>query len=257
MIRQDCLSLRQTCGVGDPTQQKCNLALANYATQNPFDGGELKPSPSLSVHSDSPGQNGASSGRPAIPESMDGMEHLRADWKQDVVLIRHAEPIVEPDRPPSEWQLSLRGKELAHDLVACLSTCGLRRIVTSPEVKARATATAVTDVLGLNVITDDGLREVQRPWIEGNFDDAVTRYLQGNLIEGWEPIEQVVSRVVDSLVGHSGDGPIGVVTHGTAMACFVGANVPTNRALFWSDLTMPDVWALSSEGITRLYHLET
>lgn len=62
---------------------------------------------------------------------------------------------------------------------------------------------------------------------------------------------------MDSLVDHSGDGPIGVVTHGTAMACLVGANALTNRALFWSDLTMPDAWALSGEGITRLYHLET
>ena len=188
---------------------------------------------------------------------MNGMEHLRADWKQDVVLIRHAEPIVEPDRPPSDWQLSSRGKELSHVLGACLSTCGLRRIVTSPEEKARATASAVADVLGLNVITDDRLREVQRPWTEGNFVDAVTRYLQGNLIEGWEPIEQVVSRIVDSLVGHSGDGPIGVVTHGTAMACLVGAKAPASRALFWFDLTMPDAWALSGEGTTRLYHLET
>lgn len=49
-------------GVGEPTQQKCNPALAAYATQNPFDGGELKPFPGLSVHSDSPGRNGAPSG---------------------------------------------------------------------------------------------------------------------------------------------------------------------------------------------------
>jgi broad specificity phosphatase PhoE len=188
---------------------------------------------------------------------MDGMELLRAGLQQDVVLIRHAEPIVEPDRPPSEWQLSSRGKELSHALGAYLSPCGLRRIVTSPEEKARSTASVVADVLGLSVITDDRLREVQRPWMEGNFVDAVTRYLQGNLIEDWEPIEQVVSRLEDSLISHSGDGPIGVVTHGTAMACLVGANAPTNRALFWSDLTMPDAWALSGKGTTRLYHLET
>ena len=185
------------------------------------------------------------------------MEHLRPDWKQNVVLIRHAEPIVEPDRPPSDWHLSSRGKELSHVLGVCLSTCGLRRVVTSPEEKARTTASVVADVLGLNVITDDRLREVQRPWTEGNFVDAVTRYLQGNLIEGWEPIEQVVSRILDALVGHSVDGPIGVVTHGTAMACLVGANAPASRALFWSELTMPDAWALSGEGATRLYNLGT
>lgn len=188
---------------------------------------------------------------------MDGMGLLRADLQQDVVLIRHAESIEDPDRPPSEWQLSSRGKELSHVLGVCLSPCGLRRIVTSPEEKAWATASAVAEVLELNVITDDRLREVQRPWTEGNFVDVVVRYLQGNLIEGWEPIEQVASRLVDSLVSHSGDGPIGVVTHGTAMACLVDANTPTNRALFWSDLTMPDAWALSGKSTTRLFHLET
>lgn len=185
------------------------------------------------------------------------MKILGAGLRLDVVLIRHAEPIAKPDRSPSQWQLSTRGEEDSRDLGAHLSNCGLLRIVTSPEEKAWATASAVAEALGVSVKTDHRLVEVQRPWTEGNFDRAVERYLQGSLVEGWEPMEQVVSRLVDALASHSGEGPIGFVTHGTAMACLVGAVCSIDRVLFWSDLTMPDAWTLSDQGATRLYHLES
>ena len=88
---------------------------------------------------------------------------LRPELLRDVMFIRHAEPFVEPDRPPAEWQLSLRGKGLSYGLGARLAPRGLRRLVTSPEEKARATATVLAEVLGVSVVTDDRLREVQRP----------------------------------------------------------------------------------------------
>jgi broad specificity phosphatase PhoE len=184
------------------------------------------------------------------------VELSRAGVRHDVVFIRHAEPVVAPEMPPSQWQLSSRGKELSHDLGTCLRHRGLLRIVTSPEEKARATALAVAEVLEVSVMSDIRLCEVQRPWIASNFDGAVKRYLQGDLIADWEPVEHVVARFVDSLVSNSSDGPIGVVTHGTAMACLVGTDPSVNRAAFWSGLTMPDAWSFSDEGTTRLYHLE-
>jgi|GEM_PF-1025046 len=177
---------------------------------------------------------------------------LRPELLRDVMFIRHAEPFVEPDRPPAEWQLSLRGKGLSYGLGARLAPRGLRRLVTSPEEKARATATVLAEVLGVSVVTDDRLREVQRPWTDGNFADVVACYLHGDLIEGWEPIEQVVSRLEAFLASRPSDGPIGVVTHGTAMTCLLGADDSANRARFWSDLTMPDAWTFSEVGPVRL-----
>ncbi|MHB8380090.1 MAG: histidine phosphatase family protein [Acidimicrobiales bacterium] len=184
------------------------------------------------------------------------MGFIRTSPQEDVVLIRHAEPTVDPDRPPSEWQLTPNGKELSRVLGVRLRPSGLRRIVTSPEDKAWATATAVAEVLGVDVVVDERLREVQRPWTEDNFDDTVVRYLEGTPIEGWETIDRVASRLMDSLVSHSGVGPIGVVTHGTAMACLVGAIDRVSRAVFWSDLTMPDAWNLADGVTKRLFHLE-
>jgi broad specificity phosphatase PhoE len=118
------------------------------------------------------------------------------------------------------------------------------------------TAAVVAEVLGLKVIVDNRLREVRRPWTSGNFNGAVASYLRGDSIEGWEPIEQVVARFEAALTSHSGEGPIGVVTHGTATACLLGTDEPADRAHFWSDLTMPDAWTVSDGGATRLYHLK-
>jgi len=154
--------------------------------------------------------------------------NLRRELLRDVVFIRHAEPLVEPDRPPAQWQLPLRGKELSYELGASLAPTGVRRIVTSPEEKARTAALVLAEVLGVSVFTDDRLREVRRPWTDGNFADVVTRYLYGDLIEGWEPVEQVVSRLEAFLVSRPSEGPIGVVTHGTAMTCLLSADDPAN-----------------------------
>ena len=89
----------------------------------------------------------------------------------------------------------MRGKELSYELGARLVPRGLRRIVASPEEKAWATATVLAEVLEVSVVTDDRLREVQRSWTDDNFVDLVARYLHGDQIDGWEPVEQVVSRL--------------------------------------------------------------
>jgi broad specificity phosphatase PhoE len=141
---------------------------------------------------------------------------------------------------------------LSYELGAVLAPFDLRQIVTSPEEKARATATVLAEVLGVSVVTDDRLREVRRPWTDGNFADLVAGYLRGDLIEGWEPVEHVVSRLEAFLLSRPSEVPIGVVTHGTAMTCLLGAGDSTNRARFWSDLTMPDAWTFSGEVPRRL-----
>jgi len=176
---------------------------------------------------------------------------------RNAVLMRHAEPLVEPNRPPAEWHLSSQGRSFSYELATCLNAIGLRRIVTSPEAKAAETAAVVADVLGVSVIVDDRLREVRRPWTGSHFESAVASYLTGERHEGWEPIRAVVSRLQDSLVNHTGAGPVGLVTHGTAMACLLDSLCLVEPAQFWSELTMPDAWTFDGERILRLYLTDT
>ena len=104
---------------------------------------------------------------------------LRTGLLGDVVVIRHAESLVERDRSPAEWRLSAQGREFSYQLGACLISSGICRLVTSPEEKAVATATIVADVLGLGIVVDERLREVRRPWITIDFSGAVTLLFAG------------------------------------------------------------------------------
>ena len=72
-----------------------------------------------------------------------------------------------------------------------------------------------------------------------NVVNPVARHFHGDLIEGWEPVKHVVSRLAALLPGLPRDGQIGVVTHGTAMTWLLGAGDSANRARLWSELTMP------------------
>lgn len=188
----------------------------------------------------------------AVPGRLVEVYGLGPELVRDVIAIRHAEPLIERDRPPAEWRLSMRGEEASCELGVCLAPTGLRRMVTSPEKKARATAAVLGEVLGVSVIFDDRLREVQRPWTDDNFAELVARYLEGERFEGWEPVEQVVSRWLDSLFSRPSEDPIEVVTHGTAMTYLLLAGDTAKRARFWSDLTMPDGWISSPKTLTRL-----
>jgi broad specificity phosphatase PhoE len=105
----------------------------------------------------------------------------------------------------------------------------------------------------VSVIVDDRLREVCRPWTGSQFESAVASYMKGERNEGWEPIREVVSRLQDSLVSHTGAGPVGMVTHGTAMALLLDSLYLVDSAQFCSELTMPDAWTFDGKNILRLY----
>ncbi len=110
----------------------------------------------------------------------------------------------------------------------------------------------LAEVLGVSVTVNDRLREVERPWADGTFEESVARYVDGERIEGWESTDHVVPNLGDYLVSCSGERPIGVVTHGTAMTCLLLAGDRAKRARFWSELTVSDAWDFSQEKPTRL-----
>jgi broad specificity phosphatase PhoE len=151
-----------------------------------------------------------------------------------VLFIRHAETVLQLDRPAATWRLSEAGRRAAEELAARLAP--VARVVSSPEPKAVATADPLARLSAVAVETDARLREVGR---ETNLPDyaahraAVRRYLDGEPVGGWEARESALERfraAVGTLDGAA------VVTHATVLALFLGYGFDE-----WERIELPDV----------------
>jgi broad specificity phosphatase PhoE len=162
-----------------------------------------------------------------------------------IVFVCHAMPTVRPGADPAEWELDDRAREdcvlLAHHLRELRQPV----ILASPERKARQTA----DVLGLRLgawpVDAPGLREVGRP---AGGDDGhcalVVDYLAGRLVPGWEHPADVVDRFSAALSGaNPADGAVIAVTHGVALALYLGSLGLVDAVPFWRSLPLPCAFA--------------
>jgi broad specificity phosphatase PhoE len=169
--------------------------------------------------------------------------------------VRHARPVVDRARDPSAWELTAEGEDAAADLGRALRPRRVTTVASSPERKAIETANAV--VRGLaephDVDVVDGLREVERPWVDGPLDDAVRAYLDGVVLAGWEPQQAAVARF--DLAVRRLDGAALVVTHGTVLALWLASTVDDlASAELWTSMRMPDAYAvdLTARSLRRL-----
>lgn len=80
-----------------------------------------------------------------------------------VVLVKHALPELDPDRPAREWMLSDEGAAQSERLAGRLRSFAPFRLVASPEPKALVTARIVAARLGVSVSVVEGLREFDHP----------------------------------------------------------------------------------------------
>ena len=172
--------------------------------------------------------------------------------KRHLVWIRHAR--VRPDRaaPARDWPLTSEGREAAARLGRSLR--GLLppvSVVTSDERKAVETADQVTAALGLGPAEIcAGLREVERPWTDGDYRAVARAYLRTGAAPGWEPRDDVLERISAALAEHwRPQGTTIAVGHGLAMSVWVANAVPGLEAVqFWDGLTFPDAWRFDADG---------
>ena len=68
-------------------------------------------------------------------------------------------------------------------------------VLTSPERRARETAALALPLVVVDV--RDQLSEVEKPWYASadEHTNAVAKYLNGEVVEGWERREDVISRI--------------------------------------------------------------
>ena len=133
-----------------------------------------------------------------------------------LLLVRHGETDWNAQR---RWQghadvpLNDRGREQARELADSLAGEGIDAIYASDLSRASDTAEAVGGRLGIDVVFDPGLREIDVGPIEGLTADEAAAY------EGWqgEPKESHSERVlaaVRRIAERHPDGRVLVVTHG-------------------------------------------
>jgi broad specificity phosphatase PhoE len=168
-----------------------------------------------------------------------------------LVLIRHAQVVVDPAESADQWQLTPEGEADAATLRKGPEIASARRFFSSPEPKALATAAKVAS--GRPVIAVHDLRELDRRaagWFgdSGAYASMVEQILEqpGVSILGCETAAHAQSRIVravGNLARRNPDEPIAVVSHGIVLALYVswlrGQRIADVEA--WRRMRFPDV----------------
>jgi broad specificity phosphatase PhoE len=167
-----------------------------------------------------------------------------------IVLVRHAMPVMEPEVPPDRWRLGDEGRAAARELAHALPRAPFA--VTSDEPKARESAEELVAVCGGTLTVDARVAETRRPrgW-DANFAESARQLVAGRRHDGWESQHAVVARfdsAVREAVEARAGAPLVVVTHGQALTLWlqsIGAVDDAPR--FWSELAFPDAWIVTLE----------
>ena len=184
-----------------------------------------------------------------MPSSVDPPGLLRR-----LVLVRHSNPEIEPDKPASEWRLDEAGRRCSELLADRLRGFSPDTVWSSREPKAVETAEIVAAAFGVPVRTADGLEEHHRrgvPYFPTNdeFESAVERLFckRDQLVFGTETAEQTLSRftvAVDDVI-EAGQKDTVVVTHGTVMTLYVASVAGVRPMGFWRRLGLPSFVVLT------------
>ena len=175
--------------------------------------------------------------------------------ERQLVWIRHAMANPDPATPAHAWPLTPEGKEAAARLARSLPELTPPvTLVTSTERKAIETAEQVSKALNLGSprVSAD-LREVERPWTEGDYRAAARAYLRSGGAPGWEPRPDVLGRVSRAVAkARSPEGTAVVVGHGLAMSVWAADVLDGIDAVeFWGNLNFPDARLFEEGGTFR------
>jgi broad specificity phosphatase PhoE len=176
----------------------------------------------------------------------------------EVVLIRHAMPMVTAPGPPSEWPLSPAGRAASAVLGERLPQGAVW--LSSTERKAVETLALARSGGGVATVRDERFGEVARPGEP--FDDDVRdrrrAWVEGRLDErhhGWETLEQAAERFQAAVASYASGQPLVISTHGMVLTAwlisvgYVAAGGPGGE--LWSRLAFPDIIELSLPNTPR------
>lgn len=165
-----------------------------------------------------------------------------------LVLVKHARPDVDPERPADEWTLGVEGLEGSLRLAERLRPAGIDLVVSSVEPKALETARIAAQALGLSWQSGHDLHEQRRRtagYLDGPLFDASIRRLfdePAAVVFGEESADAAAARfgaAVEALCRVHRGQRLCVVAHGTVIALHLQRHYGLDGYTTWKALGTP------------------
>jgi len=173
-----------------------------------------------------------------------------------LILVRHAAPVIDADKPSADWPLSDAGRGAAAALAEQIAPLAPAVLVSGAEPKMIGTASAIGDRLGMantplerlnehaRRSTPFGDRESFRASIQGLFSRP------GERIYGDESADETYGRwaaAMDRVLALARGRPVVAVSGGTAISLFVSRRTGIDPFAFWKALRLPQAFVLATE----------
>ncbi len=173
----------------------------------------------------------------------------------NLLLIKHAMPVIQPHLPASIWTLSDNGRQRARLLGVDLKEYHLEKIYSSDELKAQATAEEIASVLKIPSKIVAGLHEHERgadDWMNSkHIFIASIKYMLEHpdvLSFGRETADETLQRfesAVAKLCANNQGSDVAVVAHGTVISLLVSKWTGLPPFPIWRCLELPDTVLLT------------
>lgn len=175
-----------------------------------------------------------------------------------IVLIRHSNTKVEPDKYNPLWPLSEKGLENAENLADHPLVQDIELIYTSNQLKAIHTAICVASKLGvflkqredlteLTSLTNDW-KEDYEGFINAIYSNEIERHADGESLQ--EATDRFTKALEEIVTEESDKNVIGVVAHGNVLSLFASQYEDREALEIHHAIQMPDVAVLDWESKT-------
>lgn len=181
-----------------------------------------------------------------------------------IVLVRHAEPDIDPQVAAADWGLTARGVQASRRLAVVLSGLNPGWIVTSPERKARETAALLAESLEIPVETDERLAEHGagpneffadynefRQLVEAHFAHPDQVVFRG---EASSTAAARFGNSVTDCAARLDHGMPVLVSHGRIIASWLSGMSGHPATEIWNELRMPDLIEVDLQRGTFVSH---
>ncbi len=185
----------------------------------------------------------------------------------NLVLVKHAMPVLEADVPPRHWQLDDRGEAEASVIASALAEFAPAQLYTSPEPKARQTAEIIAPALGASVRSHPGLVEFDRPALplmDEHEHASLNRrvFAEPSLAvlgsESADAAQRRFAAAIDEIVGTAAEHHATIaMSHGTVISLFVASHNDLDAFDLWQSLRCGGacVLRLPDFALIELLHL--